>query len=167
MRTFIVLLQKEFLQIRRNSFRLIIAFPILIMLIMPLIMTMDVRNVNVAVVDLDRSTTSQRIASHIEASEYLRLTHSTTEYPLAMDALEQGLVDVIVQIPDHFERDLMVSTPERISITANAVNATKGGMCRPSLGHSQNCVEKRVPQNCRSWLLSKTVITRHSITAII
>lgn len=77
MRTFIVLLQKEFLQIRRNSFlpRLIIAFPILIMLIMPLIMTMDVRNVNVAVVDLDRSTTSQRIASHIEASEYLRLTH--------------------------------------------------------------------------------------------
>ena len=65
MRTFIVLLQKEFLQIRRNSFlpRLIIAFPILIMLIMPLIMTMDVRNVNVAVVDLDRSTTSQRIAS--------------------------------------------------------------------------------------------------------
>lgn len=130
MRTFIVLLQKEFLQIRRNSFlpRLIIAFPILIMLIIPLIMTMDVRNVNVAVVDLDRSTTSQRIASHIEASEYLRLTHTTTEYPLAMNALEQGLVDVIVQIPDHFERDLMVSTPERISITANAVNATKGGI---------------------------------------
>ena len=45
MRGFIVLLQKEFLQIRRNPFlpKLIIAFPIMIMLIMPLIMTMDVR----------------------------------------------------------------------------------------------------------------------------
>ena len=130
MRAFIVLVQKEFLQIRRNPFlpRLIIAFPILVMLLMPLIMTMDVRNVNVAVVDLDRSTTSRRIASHIEASEYLTLAQTTSEYPLAIDALEQGEVDVIVQIPTDFERDMTVATPERISITANAVNATKGGM---------------------------------------
>ena len=130
MRVFIVLVQKEFLQIRRNSFlpRLIIAFPILVMLLMPLIMTMDVRQVNVAVVDLDRSTTSRRIASHINASEYLTLAQTSAEYPLAMELLEQGAVDVIVQIPDNFERDMTVATPERISITANAVNATKGGM---------------------------------------
>ena len=130
MRAFIVLVQKEFLQIKRNSFlpRLIIAFPVMVMLLMPLIMTMDVRNVNVAVVDLDRSTTSRRIASHIEASEYLTLAQTTSEYPLAIDALEQGEVDVIVQIPTDFERDMTVATPERISITANAVNATKGGM---------------------------------------
>lgn len=130
MRAFIVLVQKEFLQIRRNPFlpRLIIAFPILIMLLMPLIMTMDVRNVNVAVVDLDRSTASRRIASHIEASEFLTLALTTSEYLLAIDALEQGEVDVIVQIPTDFERDMTVATPERISITANAVNATKGGM---------------------------------------
>ena len=130
MRVFIVLVQKEFLQIRRNSFlpRLIIAFPILVMLLMPLIMTMDVRQVNVAVVDLDRSTTSRRIASHINASECLTLARTSAEYPLAMEVLEQGAVDVIVQIPDNFERDMTVATPERISITANAVNATKGGM---------------------------------------
>ena len=130
MRAFVVLVQKEFLQIRRNSFlpRLIIAFPILVMLLMPLIMTMDVRQVNVAVVDLDRSTTSRRIASHINASEYLTLAQTSAEYPLAMEVLEQGAVDVIVQIPDNFERDMTVATPERISITANAVNATKGGM---------------------------------------
>ena len=130
MRAFVVLVQKEFLQIRRNSFlpRLIIAFPILVMLLMPLIMTMDVRQVNVAVVDLDRSTTSRRIASHINASEYLTLAHTSAEYPLAMELLEQGAVDVIVQIPDNFESDMTVATPERISITANAVNATKGGM---------------------------------------
>ena len=130
MRRFFVLFQKEFLQIRRNSFlpKLIIIFPIMIMLLMPMIMTMDVKNVNVAVVDLDRSTTSRRIASHIEASEYLTLATSTSEFPLAMEALERGDVDVIVQIPDHLERDMMSGTAEKISITANAVNATKGGM---------------------------------------
>lgn len=130
MRAFIVLVQKEFLQIRRNSFlpKLIVVFPIMIMLLMPLIMTMDVRNVNVAVVDLDRSTTSRRMASHIEASEYLTLAQTTAEYSLSIEALEQGEVDVIVQIPANFERDMMIATPKRISITANAVNATKGGM---------------------------------------
>lgn len=130
MRTFLVLFQKEFLQIRRNSFlpKLIIAFPILVMLLMPLVMTMDVKRVNVAVVDLDRSTTSRRITSHIEASEYLVLASTTAEFPIAMEALEQGNVDVIVQIPDHFERDMMSGTAEKISITANAVNATKAGM---------------------------------------
>lgn len=58
MRAFVGLLRKEFLQILRNAFlpRLIVAFPIMIMLLMPLIMTMDVKNVNVVVVDLDRST---------------------------------------------------------------------------------------------------------------
>ena len=130
MRAFILLIQKEFLQIKRNSFlpKLIIAFPILVMLLMPLIMTMDVRNVNVAIVDLDRSAVSRRIASHIKASEYLTLSQATAEYPIAMDAMEQGCVDVIVQIPAGFERDMTVTKPERISITANAVNATKGGM---------------------------------------
>lgn len=91
-------------------------------------MTMDVRNVNVAVVDLDRSTISRRITSHINASEYLTLAQTTAEYPLAMEAMEHGKVDVIVQIPADFERDMTIATPERISITANAVNATKGGM---------------------------------------
>lgn len=129
MRTFIVLLQKEFLQICRNSFlpKLIIAFPIMLMLIMPLIMTMDVRNVNVAIVDMDCSSASRRIASHIEASDYFTLKQTSSEYPLALSALEEGDIDVIVQIPKDFERNMMTS-PERISITANAVNATKGSM---------------------------------------
>ncbi|MBQ2047019.1 MAG: ABC transporter permease [Muribaculaceae bacterium] len=130
MRRFIVLFQKEFLLIRRNSFlpKMIIGFPIIIMLIMPLVMTMDVRNVNIAVVDLDHSTTSNRIISHIEASEYLSLVGTTEQYIVAMDALENGTVDIIVQIPNNFERDMIVSTPEKINITANAVNATKGSL---------------------------------------
>ena len=130
MRTFKVLLQKEFLQIRRNPFlpRLIVVFPIVIMLIMPMIMTMDVRNIKVAVVDADRSTVSRRIISHIGASEYFSLSGVSSEFNLAMKDLEKGTADVIVQIPDNFERDLAVSTPRCISITANAVNAPKGSM---------------------------------------
>ena len=130
MRTFIVLLQKELLQIRRNSFmpKLILVFPIMVMLVIPLFTTMDVRNVNVVVVDFDRSTASRRIVSHIEASEYLSLMGVTSEYGVAMKQLEQGKADVVVQVPNHFERDMAISDADKISITANAVNATKGSM---------------------------------------
>lgn len=130
MRTFIVLLQKELLQIRRNSFlpKLILVFPIMVMLVMPLFTTMDVRNVNVVVVDFDHSTTSRRIVSHIDASEYLSLMGVTSEYSVAMEQLEQGSADVVIQIPSHFERDMTSATADKISITANAVNATKGSM---------------------------------------
>lgn len=130
MRTFKVLLQKEFLQIRRNPFlpRLIIAFPVMVMLLMPMIMTMDVRNVNVALVDSDRSTVSRRIALHIGTSEYFSLTEVSPDFDLTIKDLEAGAVDVIVQIPDNFEHDLAVAVPKHISITANAVNATKGSM---------------------------------------
>ena len=130
MRTFIVLLQNEFLQIKRHSFlpKLIIAFPILIMLIMPLIMTMDVKNVNVALVDFDHSTTSRRIATNIEASEYLTLKYNLNDYQYVLSQLEEGKVDVIIEVPVNFERDMLIATPDKISITANAVNATKGGI---------------------------------------
>ena len=55
------LIQKEFLQIRRNAFlpKLIIMFPIVIMCVMPWVMQMEVKNIVVDVVDNDRSTRSQ------------------------------------------------------------------------------------------------------------
>lgn len=130
MRTFQALLRKEFLQIRRNAFlpRLIVAFPVLVMLVMPLVMTMDVREVRVAVVDLDLSTASRRIASHIGASENLSLAASLSDFDRAMQWLERGRADAIVQIPADFERDMSSAASGRISIIAHAVNATKGSM---------------------------------------
>ena len=52
------LIQKEFLQIRRNAFlpKLIIMFPIVIMCVMPWVMQMAVKNIRVAVVETGRST---------------------------------------------------------------------------------------------------------------
>ena len=49
------LIQKEFLQIRRNAFlpKLIIMFPIVIMCVMPWVMQMEVKNIVVDVVDID------------------------------------------------------------------------------------------------------------------
>ena len=151
MRAFFVLLQKEFLQIRRNRFlpRLIVAFPILVMLILPMVMTMDVRHVRVAVVDLDRSSTSQRLISHLGATSYFTPAGITSQYDEALQQLERGDADVILQIPQEFERDWMAGSPGKIQITANGVNATKGSLAMQYLAQSvaRTLGEIRTEQN--------------------
>ena len=66
------LLQKEFLQIRRNLFlpKLIFVFPIMIMCVMPWVMNQEVKNIRVSVVDNDHSTKSQQMVHSIEQSNY-------------------------------------------------------------------------------------------------
>lgn len=130
MRTLIIIIQKEFKQIRRNPFlpRLIAMFPILVVLILPFAMTMDVRHIGISVVDNDRSTLSSRIISAIAESEYFSLYSIDNKYEKSYSNLEQGEIDVIVTIPKDFERNLTLSQPEKIDISANAVNSTKGSI---------------------------------------
>ena len=66
------LLQKEWLQIRRNSFlpRLILTYPIMLMCVMPWVMNMEVKNIAVAVVDNDHSARSQQLVHCIAAKRY-------------------------------------------------------------------------------------------------
>ena len=68
------LIEKEFIQIRRNAFvpRLILMLPIMVMCVVPWITNMEVRNVEVLVVDNDHSPTSQRLVQKIQASNYFR-----------------------------------------------------------------------------------------------
>ena len=113
------LIQKEFLQIRRNSFlpRLIVMFPIVIMCVMPWVMSMEVKNIVVDVVDIDRTTRSQQLVHDIEASDYFIFNGQKATYAEAMNDIEAGRADVILEIRDG-----------RYLIAANAVNGTKGSI---------------------------------------
>ena len=100
MRTLLVLLDKEFRQFFRNPFlpKMAVAFPMMVMLVIPWITTMDVRHVGVSVVDNDRSTASRRLVGKIGASDYFRLYGVTEHYGASLAALERGDVDVIVEM---------------------------------------------------------------------
>ena len=113
------LIQKEFLQIRRNAFlpKLIIMFPIVIMCVMPLVMQMEVKNIVVDVVDIDHTVESQRLVQQIAASNYFIFGGQKATYAEAIKDIEKGRVDVILEIRDG-----------KYLIAANAVNGTKGSM---------------------------------------
>lgn len=123
-----ILLKKEVSLIRRNPIipRLIIAMPILVMLIIPLATTLDVKNVGVAVVDNDHTELSRRMITDMNASEYLSVTGCYLSYDEAFLQIEIGKADAIVTIPKNYLRDLTNGKRPELDLKANGVNATKG-----------------------------------------
>lgn len=140
------LIQKEFIQIRRNAFlpRLIFIFPIMIMCVMPWVMNMEVKNIMVDVVDNDHSTMSSQLVHRIAASNYFLFQGQKESYDEAMEDVENSKADAIVEIPPHFERDMKQGRNPQIWVATNAVNGTKGNMGNAYLSSiiSQHIMEK-------------------------
>ena len=113
------LLQKEFLQIRRNSFmpKIIFIFPIMVMCVMPWVMNQEVKNIRVDVVDIDHTSHSQQLVHQIEASNYFIFNGQKATYQEAMKDIETSKADIILEIRDG-----------KYLIAANAVNGTKGSI---------------------------------------
>ena len=124
------LIQKEFLQIRRNAFlpRLIVIFPIMMMCVMPWVMNQEVKNIRVDVVDNDRSTLSRQLVHSIEASNYFIFNGQKPTYEAALKDIEKMDADVVMVIPQHFSRDIVRKRNPQVLIAANAVNGTKGSI---------------------------------------
>src|SRR5574344_198686 len=124
------LIEKEFKQIMRNSFlpRMIIMFPFIMMLVIPWVTNLEVKNIKLNVVDNDRSTTSKRLVHEMEASNYFIFKGLSPTYNDALKEVELGNADIIATIPQHYERDIVNNNPTHVLIAANSVNGTKGSM---------------------------------------
>lgn len=130
MRILLFILRKEFAQIRRNPaiVRMIFIMPIMQLIILPLAADYEVKNVNVSVVDNDHSTYSQQLILKLEASDYFRLVDYAPGYSEAMKTLEKDEADIILEIPPHFERDLIRDNSSQLLLAVNAVNGAKGNI---------------------------------------
>lgn len=124
------LIEKEFKLIARNKFlpRLIIIMPVVMMIILPFAADSEVRNINLSVVDADRTTVSAQLVEKISSSEYFDLVEYSSSYNAALDGVESGQTDIILEIPENFARDLVDKLAPNIHVSANAVNATKAAM---------------------------------------
>jgi ABC-2 type transport system permease protein len=124
------LLEKEVKQIRRNAFvpKILVAMPLAMMLVFPWAANQEVRDAGLVVVDGDGSTTSRRLVEKVSSSGFFRLTDVAPTYPAALESVEAGRADVILEIAPGFERDLARGEPGRVLIAANAVNGMKGAL---------------------------------------
>ena len=124
------LIEKEFKQLFRNSFlpKLIFIFPCMIMILMPWAANLEIKNINLNIVDNDHSVLSRRLVDKIGASTYFCLTALPDTYDEALLAIEAGSADVVLEIPRDFEKDWVKGEAPRLLVAANAVNGTKGSL---------------------------------------
>lgn len=135
-RTLSILIKKEFLQIFRNKSILAIIFvmPVIQLVILPLAANYEIKDIKIAVVDHDKSTQSRELIRKITASGYFKIMNYGENYNDAYQEVEKDKIDLILEIPNNFEKDLVRENNEKVLIAINAINGTKAGLSASYLG---------------------------------
>ncbi len=130
MRILATLLVKEFKQIFRNRLMLPIIFvvPVVQMILLTYAASLEMKGINMAVVDQDFSQASRLLASRFEASPFFELNLNTSFYQEAEDELKSDRVDVILHMQHDFELKLYSEKETDLQLVVNAINATEAGL---------------------------------------
>ena len=102
--------------------------PTIQLLILPLAADYQIKNINLGVVDHDHSTYSTKLVNKIVASGYFRLKDYSNTFQQGLHAIEQDKMDLILEIPNHFEKDLVKENESTLFIAINAINGVKAGL---------------------------------------
>jgi len=136
MRTLKFLLQKEFLQIFRNKALLPMMFlaPVIQLLILPQAANYTIKNINLAIVDLDHSSYSRRLGDKIFSSGYFHSAGYPVSSADAFKLIEKDKADIILSIPRDFENNLIKEGSQKLGVEVNAINGVKASVGNNYLG---------------------------------
>jgi len=125
-----VILRKEFLQIFRNKSMLPILFlmPIIQLLVLSFAATYELKEVDFALVDRDQSDLSRELVSKLQASGYFSLELETFDTDVAIQAMDEGNVSLIIQIPADFETRLATKEATDLQLIIDAVDGSTAGL---------------------------------------
>ncbi|MBK8699478.1 MAG: ABC transporter permease [Saprospiraceae bacterium] len=130
MRNIYYLLRKEFRQIFRDPaiLRMIFIMPALQLLILPFAADYEVKNIEIAIVDYDHSDYSMQLTNKLSHSGYFKLMANASSHHDAMEMVSKDEVDMFIEIPKSFEKELVREDKASLSLVINAVNGTKGNL---------------------------------------
>ena len=130
MRTLKFILRKEFRQIFRDPgiLRIILIMPVIQILILPWAADYEIKNIKLAVVDHDHSEYSRQLINKITSSGYFILTDYSSSYEHSLEKIESDQSDLVLQVPDHFEKDLVKEDEAKLFMAINAINGVKANL---------------------------------------
>ncbi len=124
------IIRKEFKQIFRNKGMLPIIFilPVLQLVILSNAATYEIKNIQFGYVDADNSSISRGLVEQFEASSYFNVSEIFSSEKEASRAMQEGTVDVYLNIPVYFERDLQKDKTNAISVFVDAIDGAAAGV---------------------------------------
>lgn len=107
---------------------IIFILPLLQLLVLSNAATYEIKNIAFGYVDHDRSSASRELIDKFEASSYFNVLYAFSNSSQGSLAMLQGNVDVILEIPSHFERDLQKERRNSLGVTINAIDGAAAGV---------------------------------------
>jgi ABC-2 type transport system permease protein len=126
MRTILLIVQKEFLQIARDKFlrTAIIMVPIVQMLILVYAATFEMKNIKIHFVDLDQSTASAELIQKFSASPFFIPVAISHDVHSGEENLLRNKADLICVIPQNFGRSIHREGNPSIQLLVNSINGS-------------------------------------------
>lgn len=130
MRTIRYIIQKEFIQVFRNRMMVPIIFvvPLVQLIILVNAATFEMKEIRMGVVDHDLSGISRKLVSKFSGSPFYRICHAGFSYQEAAEAMQRGEVEMILQIPAGFEKQLIRDRKATVQFVVNAINGQSAGL---------------------------------------
>lgn len=130
MRTIGFIIRKEFIQIFRNRSMLPIIFvmPIIQLIILANAATLDLKMINMVVVDNDMTQSSRSLIAKFNGSPFYNIKGAYFSVKEAENRILKGDANVILHIPVNFERDLIKENKAKVQLLIDAINGMAAGL---------------------------------------
>ena len=166
MKTILFIVQKEFKQIFRNKSMLPMIFimPLMQLLVLSNAASFEIKNIKFSYIDSDHSKASRELISKFQASNYFNVIASFSSKKEANLALEKGTVDVILEIPYHFESDLIREQKINLSLSINAIDGAAAGVENVYISqiisnYNQNLKTQLIQYNSGTYVAPQNIVT--------
>jgi len=161
MRTILILIKKEFLQVFRNPLLLsiLVVAPLVEFMIFPFCADYEIKVLNIAFIDNDRSQISKDIIHSFNSSEIFVSKGLLDNKDEADEMMKHDKIDLLVEIPSNFENNLYNNESTKIAVTANAINSVKAGIGTGYVqeiigGYMQDFAAMHTPANMQALMPS-------------
>ena len=109
---------------------IIVAVPLIQLFILAHAATMEMKNVDVYVVDLDRSQASRDMIGKFKGSPFFKIIGHTFSYEEAGEALKRNRADLIIYVPSGFEREIEKEQGSAVQLVINAINNSEASLIK-------------------------------------
>ena len=141
------IVRKEFIQLRRDrvTFAMIIGVPILQMTLFGYAINTDPKHLDTAIISADHSDLTRSFISSLKNSGYFKVVEELSSEAAGREALDQGKVLFVVNIPAGFTRQLLRHERPSLLIEADASDPTAAANAVFAIsGITQSVVQKEL-----------------------
>ncbi len=139
MKTIIRIVIKEFQQFKRDPkmFGIVLVAPVIQLIFLGYAATFDLKQVDVALFNMDKSSLSRQLSEDVISSGYFNIAYDINDYNIASKLIDEGKVTFVIVIPSGFEKKIERNESAPLQLLIDASDGNKASI---TFGYMQGIV---------------------------